>query len=64
MGMHADCGHMIMPTSMAVLNMQVMTIDAVCRSFGLIVGVSCLWCASVVPGVWVFLRVTHASHDN
>ena len=24
MGMHADCGHMIMPTSMAVLNMQVM----------------------------------------
>ena len=26
------------------------------RSFGLIVGVSCLWCSSAVPGVWSFLH--------
>ena len=27
------------------------------RSFGLIVGVSCLLCSSAVPGVWSFLRI-------
>ena len=30
------------------------------RSFGLMVGVSCLWCSSAVPGVSGFLRVTQS----
>ena len=30
------------------------------RSFGLIVGVSCILCSSAVPGVWSILRVTHS----
>ena len=37
--------------------------DLLVGPIGLIVGVSCLLCSSALPGVWSFLRVTHASHD-